>query len=40
LEDEIERIETKVPKIEKKKRVDDKKHHWKKKKHRVMPDVE
>jgi protein subunit release factor B len=27
LEDEIERIETKVPKIEKKKRVDDKKHH-------------
>ncbi len=40
LEDELERIETKVPKHKKEKRIKDKKHHSKKKEQRKKPDVE
>ena len=40
LEEEIERVETKVLHIEKKKRVDDKKYHWKKKEHRTKHNLE
>ncbi len=40
LEEDKDRLETKVPHIEKKKRLDNKKHHSKKKKHRAKPDVE
>jgi len=39
LEEELERKETKVPKHQKKKRLDNKKHHSKKKEHRKKPDV-
>lgn len=40
LEEELERKETKVPKHQKKKRLDNKKHHSKKKEHRKKPEIE
>lgn len=40
LEEEKDRIETKVPPHEKKKRIDDKKHNSKKKQNRKVPEVE
>ncbi len=39
-EDEKERVETKVPKHEKEKRLQDKKHHSQKKEHRKKPDTD